>query len=249
LSLKFVDAVINCKNLNYKNILKDITFDIHRGDYVAIIGPNGGGKTTLAKILLRLLHKENGEIKLFGKKIEQFKNYEKIGYVPQRVSQVDENFPVTVEEVIKMGLAYKSGIFSRVSKDDLERVDAMAEKMGVASLKHRKIGELSGGQKQRVMIARALVQNPEILILDEPNTGVDQSSQKEFYELLKKLNHNENITILFITHDLGVIIDDVNNVLCINQTLLGCHNPKDAMACDFMSDLYGVESHVVCHHH
>jgi zinc transport system ATP-binding protein len=123
------------------------------------------------------------------------------------------------------------------------------EKMGISDLKERRVSELSGGQRQRVMIARALVSRPQILILDEPNTGVDTHSQRKFYDLLKELNQDEKITILFITHDLGVIADDVNSVLCINQTLLACHNPHELLSCDEMSKIYGANMHVVCHHH
>ncbi len=247
--MKFADVVIEAKKLSYKNAIKDVSFGVKRGDYVAIIGPNGGGKSTLVRLLIGLIKPSDGEINLFGKKQKEFKEYMKIGYVAQRASQIDRNFPITVHETVSLGLAYKSSLFNKVTKDEKEHVKLLMQKMGVWELKDRHISQLSGGQVQRVMIARALVGHPQILILDEPNTGVDTASQKAFYELLRKLNQDENITILFVTHDLGVIADDVNSVLCINQSLLACHNPHELLNCKEMSKIYGIDGHLVCHHH
>jgi zinc transport system ATP-binding protein len=249
LPIKFVDAIIDVERLSYKNIIQNVSFLIKRGDYTAIIGPNGGGKSTLLRLMLGLLSPTSGSIRLFNKEQNKFKEYHKIGYVPQRASQSDIGFPITVEEVVKLGVAYKSSIFCMESKDDMAHVQYVMDKMGISELKNRRISDLSGGQRQRVMIARALASRPQTLILDEPNTGVDTHSQRNFYDLLKKLNEEEKITIIFVTHDLGVIADDVKNVLCINQTLLACHNPHEILTCSQMSELYGIESHVVCHHH
>jgi zinc transport system ATP-binding protein len=249
LQVKFTDAVISVKGLFFKNILQNISFDIKRGDYVAIIGPNGGGKSTLVRLLLGLLKPTSGAIKLFNKPQNNFCEYQKIGYVAQKAAQLDANFPITVEEVVKLGIAHKSSLFHKESAEDMAHIEKMMEKMGIAELKKRMVSELSGGQRQRVMIARALVSHPQILILDEPNTGVDTHSQRKFYDLLKELNRDEKITILFVTHDLGVIADDVNRVLCINQTLLACHNPHELLSCDQMSKIYGSDMHIVCHHH
>ncbi len=247
--MNFTDAVIGVKGLSFKSILQNISFEIKRGDYVAIIGPNGGGKSTLVRLLLGLLKPTSGEIKLFNKPQNSFREYRKIGYVPQKAAQMDLNFPITVEEAVRLGIAHKSSLFSMESKEDKAHIESIIEKMGISDLKGRRVSELSGGQRQRVMIARALVSHPQILILDEPNTGVDTHSQRKFYDLLKELNKEEKITILFVTHDLGVIADDVNSVLCINQTLLACHNPHELLSCDQMSKIYGADMHVVCHHH
>lgn len=249
MQIKFTDIVIEAKELSYKNAVKGVSFTVKRGDYVAIIGPNGGGKSTLVKLLLGLLQPGGGEIKLFGKKQKEYKDYQKIGYVAQRASQIDKNFPITVHETVSLGLAYKSSFFNRVTKEEKEHMNLVMEKMGVWGLKDRHISQLSGGQAQRVMIARALVGRPQILILDEPNTGVDTASQRTFYELLRDINQKDNITILFVTHDLGVIADDVNSVLCINQSLLACHNPHELLNCKEMSKIYGIDGHLVCHHH
>jgi zinc transport system ATP-binding protein len=251
--MKFRVPIFEVKNLYFKvrdqEILTDISFEIFGGDYIAIIGPNGGGKTTLTKILLGLIKPTSGSIKLFGKDLKNFKEWHKIGYVPQRVSLVDTNFPATVLDVVKMGrVAQKRSIFTQFSKDDNKIVQDSLSKMGIEHLKDKMVGTLSGGQRQRVMIARALASKPEILILDEPNTGVDAKSQQNFYKLLAKLNKDENMTILFITHDVGVIADDIKRLFTINQKAIICNNPKETLSCEEMSELYGIDAHLVYNH-
>jgi zinc transport system ATP-binding protein len=251
--MKFEPSVFDVRALSYKvnnqYILKTLSLIIRKGEYCAIIGPNGGGKTTLIRILLGLERATSGEIKLFGQDLKSFKSWYKIGYVPQRVVQIDTNFPATVQEVVQMGM---TAIRKKYAKDSSERkkaIESAMVKMDVLSLKDRLIGELSGGQRQRVMIARALASEPEVLILDEPNTGVDVKSQHRFYELLHELNTVEKMTILFITHDVGVIADDITRLFTINQTLLTCNNPKEAISCEAMSKLYGIDAHAIYNHH
>lgn len=161
---------------------------------------------------------------------------------------VDENFPATVQDIVNMGRVSKRSIFSRASREDKIEVEDAMIKMDVLNLKDQMIGTLSGGQRQRVMIARALASKPEILILDEPNTGVDMVSQKRFYALLSKLNKEENITILFITHDVGVIVDDIGRVFTINQRATICNNPKEVLGCGDMTALYGTQAHLLHNH-
>jgi len=223
-----------------QTILKDISFKIFSGEYIAIIGPNGGGKTTLVRMLLGLDKPTSGEIKIFGKNLKNFTQWHKIGYVPQRVSLVDTSFPATVLDVVNMGRIAK--------KKDREIVEDVMAKMDICNLKDKMIGTLSGGQRQRVMIARALASKPDILILDEPNTGVDAKSQRNFYELLKKLNIKDNITIIFVTHDVGVIADDIGRLFTINQKAVICNDPKKIMSCKEMSDLYGIDAHLLYNH-
>jgi zinc transport system ATP-binding protein len=240
------------KNISFRvrgmDILSNISLEIFNGEYIAIIGPNGGGKTTLIRMLLGLEKPTSGEVRLFGKKLKDFKEWHKIGFVPQRASLVDENFPATVEDIVKMGRVAKRGIFSSFSKEDAQIVEDAMIKMDIADLKEKMVGTLSGGQRQRVMIARALASKPEILILDEPNTGVDMVSQKRFYKLLAKLNKEENITIVFITHDIGVIADDIGRLFTINQKATICNNPKETLSCEDMSALYGIEAHLIHNH-
>ena len=250
--LKFKVPIFDVKNLNFsvrgQKILSSISLEIFNGEYVAIIGPNGGGKTTLIRLLLGLDKPTDGNIKLYGKKIKNFKEWEKIGYVPQRASLVDANFPATVEDIVNMGRVSKHSFFKGMSKEDKTAVEDAMIKMDVLDLKEKMVGTLSGGQRQRVMIARALASNPEILILDEPNTGVDMVSQKNFYALLAKLNKDENITIVFITHDIGVIADDIGRLFTINQKATICNNPKETLSCEDMSELYGIEAHLIHNH-
>lgn len=251
--MKFAPSLFEVRNLSFirqgNEILKSITFSIPPGDYCAIIGPNGGGKTTLVRLLLGLEKPTSGEISLFGTAQEKFSVWNRIGYVPQRSALVDASFPATVREVVAMGRYASRGIFGFESTQDKEAIDEAMELMGVADLRDRLIGHLSGGQRQRVMIARALSSRPEVLIVDEPNTGVDVESQHRFYELLRHLNRSKSVSILFITHDIGVIAEDITRVLFVNQTLLTSQNPHEMIRCDEMSRLYGTPSHVVCHNH
>jgi zinc transport system ATP-binding protein len=250
--MKFKIPIFDVKNLYFnvagQDILSNISFEVFNSEYIAIIGPNGGGKTTLIRMLLGLEKPTRGEIKLFGKRIENFKEWDKIGYVPQRASHVDANFPATVQDIVNMGRTSKRKLFSRMGKYDKDIVKDSMQKMGVLDLKNKMVGTLSGGQRQRVMIARALASKPEILILDEPNTGVDMVSQKNFYKLLSKLNKEENITIVFITHDIGVIADDIGRLFTINQKAIICNDPKKAMSCEDMSKLYGIDAHLIHNH-
>ena len=252
MSLKFRLPIFDVKNLGFsvkkQKILSSISFEIYHGEYIAIIGPNGGGKTTLTRILLGLEMPTSGEVKIFGEKISKFKEWNKIGYVPQRASLVDSNFPATVLDIVKMGRIAKQTLFARFSKEDQNAVDDAIKKMDIENLKDKMVGTLSGGQRQRVMIARALASKPEILILDEPNTGVDVVSQKRFYNLLAKLNKEENMTILFITHDIGVIADDIGRLFTINQEATICNDPKKTLSCEDMSKLYGIDAHLIHNH-
>ena len=252
MQLKFKAPIFDVKNLSFivhgQTILKNINFQIFNGEYIAIIGPNGGGKTTLIRMLLGLEKPTSGEIYLFGKKLTQFREWHKIGYVPQRASHVDANFPATVEDIVNMGRIAKRGIFAGMSQEDREIVYDAMQKMDIADLKDKMVGTLSGGQRQRVMIARALASSPETLILDEPNTGVDVASQQRFYKLLAKLNKEEGITILFITHDIGVIADDIGRLFTINQKATICNDPKEALSCEEMSELYGIDAHLIHNH-
>lgn len=252
MQLSFKVPIFDVKGLDFQvgdqKILSNISLEIFEGEYIAIIGPNGGGKTTLIRLLLGLEKPSAGKLKIFGKKYENFKEWYKIGYVPQRASLVDENFPATVEDIVSMGRVAKRGLFGRMSKEDKNAVKDAMKKMDVLTLKDKMVGTLSGGQRQRVMIARALASNPKILILDEPNTGVDVVSQHRFYSLLSKLNKEENITILFITHDIGVIVDDIQRLFTINQKATVCNNPKEAMSCEDMSALYGTDAHLLHNH-
>lgn len=251
--MTFEPAVFEAEQLNYsagrQAILKDVSLKVLQGEYCAVIGPNGGGKTTLVRLLLGLEKPVSGTIRLFGEKQNQFRRWEQIGYVPQQVTQTDRLFPGTVEEVVSMGRISKLGWSKRWHAQDRSIIEDAMERMEVANLRHKLIGELSGGQRQRVMIARALASEPKVLILDEPNTGVDQRSQQRFYALLRHLNREKRMTILFVTHDVGVIADDIDRLFTVNHTLSTCNDPKTLLNCEGMSELYGIDAHLLSRHH
>lgn len=251
--LKFSPPLFDVDHLCFERrgslVLKSATFTILPGEYCAIIGPNGGGKTTLIRLLLGLEKPSSGTIKLFGTPQGRFRDWNRIGYVPQRSALVDAAFPATVREVVAMGRYARRGMFGFESDEDRAAIEEAMELMAVGDLRDRLIGNLSGGQRQRVMIARALASHPDVLIVDEPNTGVDAQSQHRFYELLRRLNRTRGVSILFITHDVGVIAEDITKLLFVNQTLLNSTHPHETLRCDTISRLYGNPSHLVSHNH
>lgn len=213
--LKIQDLSFNFASIQ---VLSNISFSIKKGDFVGLIGPNGSGKTTLLKLILGLYSTQSGKIELFGKNIKNFSDWSKIGYVPQKVSQIEDNFPASVKEIVQMGLLSSKNFPRRYFSSDNKKVINVLKKVGMQDFLNRRISELSGGQQQRIFIARSLISNPEILILDEPTTGVDQKNQNLFYDLLGKLN-KEGITILLVSHDLSRITNYVNKVASLNGGL------------------------------
>jgi zinc transport system ATP-binding protein len=246
-------SIVDIHELSYSidniTILENISLQVQKGDYLAVVGPNGGGKSTLVNTILGLNRGYKGSIKLFGDPLKEFKRWEKIGFVPQRVIEIDSKFPITVHETVKLGRISSLRQFWRSHKEENVFIDEVMEMLKIPHLKDRLIGELSGGQKQRVMIARALVSKPELLILDEPNTGVDQETQREFYSFLKRLNREKGITIVFITHDIGVIEDSINSIVTVNRELIKSNNPTTIFNCKVMRDVYGIDSHLQNHRH
>ena len=190
--------------------LDNISFVIKQGDFLGIIGPNGAGKSTLFDSMLGLNTTYSGTIKFFDEDIKKSKTYHKsIGYVPQR-PEFENNFPATVSDVVRMALRKKS---------DENKIDEVLQRLWIHELRNRRIGELSGGQLQRVFIAKALVNDPKILILDEPITGVDQQNIDLFFSILKELNSKHGITIIWSSHDLDAVNKLANHVACLNRTL------------------------------
>jgi len=222
--------IIELENLSFAygndEVLKNITLTIKRGDYLGIIGPNGSGKTTLVKIILGLLKPAAGSIKIFGQNISNFKEWSKIGYVPQRIINLDVNFPATAKEVVLMGRYAKRGLLHKINKKDKEIVQQALARVNMLPYQDRLIGDLSGGQQQRIFIARALATEPEIIFLDEPTTSVDVSSREEFYSLLRKLNQESKLTLVLISHDIDAITREVSYVACIDKALI-CHSQPE----------------------
>ncbi len=205
-------AEIENLTVNYDDILAldKVSFSVEEKDFLGIIGPNGAGKTTLFSCMLGLVNNYQGEIRFFGANIRKSKQYlHQIGYVPQK-PVFEKNFPATVAEVVGMGL-------TKNQKE--ETIDKVLQKVWLHELSHRRIGDLSGGQQQRVFIAKALANDPQILILDEPVTGIDLQSKDLFYQILCDLNQKDNITIIWSSHDLDAVAKLATKVACLNQTL------------------------------
>lgn len=207
---------IEIKNLrfgyNENLILKDINLSLDEGDFAIISGENGSGKSTLIKLILGELKKDRGNIKVFGIDMEDFKNFEKIGYVPQVNEAIKVAFPVSAREYVGLNLYKEFSIFNTISKKLKSKVEDTFATLKIKNLIDRPFNKLSGGQAQRVMIARAMVNNPDILILDEPTVGIDQKSKEDFLDLLVHLNTHHNISILMITHEMEILGDYVDKV-------------------------------------
>jgi len=195
-------------------VLEDINLKIKQNDFLAIIGPNGGGKSTLLKLILNINPLTKGSIKIFNQSSPL--NIHQIGYVPQNTN-VNTNFPIKVIEVVMMGYKGKNSPIFGHSKEEMNFATTALKKVGMENFSQNKIGSLSGGQRQRVMIARALCASPKILLLDEPTSSIDITGQKEIYQLLKELN--KNITIIVVSHDISVILEYASCVAHINKTL------------------------------
>lgn len=222
--------IIEIKNVSFQyehtQVLKDISFAVQEGDFLALLGPNGSGKSTLLKLILGLLKPMQGEILLFDQPLSSFKQRELIGYVSQKSNSFNSGFPATVKEVVQSGLVKKTGLFKRFPNNSDELVLNALKQVGMEQFINRNIGQLSGGQQQRVFIARALIANPKVLILDEPTVGIDHENVQAFYELLEKLNKENNITLILVTHDVDTVSNKISHVACLNHTI-HFHGYKD----------------------
>lgn len=192
-----------------KAVIRNANISINSNDFIGIIGPNGGGKTTLVKVILGLINPLQGSIVNYFKKDENA-----IGYLPQ-INQFDKKFPISVMDTILAGFIHKTKLTHRVSRAQKEMTKALMDKLGILDLNKIPIGELSGGQMQRVFLCRALVSNPKLLILDEPNTFVDNKFENELYEILRELN--KEISIVMVSHDVGMISSYVKTIACVNK--------------------------------
>lgn len=194
------------------NVLKDINFCVNESDFIGVIGPNGGGKTTLLKIILGLLKPSGGSI-VFN---ENILNGNRIGYLPQ-MSTGDINYPVTVTDIVLSGLMIQKGLISRMTASDKIRAAKVIEDLGLTYLAGATINELSGGQMQRVFLGRAIIGDPKLLLLDEPGNFVDTTFENDFYEKLRELN--KRMAILMVSHDVGTISSHIKSFACVNRTL------------------------------
>lgn len=225
------NKIVEVENVSFayddEAVLQNVSLSICEGDYFGIIGSNGAGKTTLLKIILGLLRPTKGTVKIFGTNIESFKSWERIGYLPQNVARFEKGFPATVQEVVMMGRFGRLGLLKTPQKADFEAVKNSLMEVEMWDFKDRLIGELSGGQQQRVFIARALASNPEVIFFDEPTVGIDQASRTEFYSLLRDLNKHHGITLVLVSHDLTIVLEEAQHIACINKSVIFHGEPQD----------------------
>ncbi len=224
-------------------------FSIEKGDYFAIVAPNGARKTTLVLALLGLLPKAEGSIKIMGQDIESFDQWEKVGYVSQFAINFDSQFPLTVKELVGLGRVNRRNMGRFRNKDDWTAVDEALQLMGISDLADKRIGMLSGGQRQRAFVAKSLVSQPELLVLDEPVTGFDPVTQEKFFMQLANLNQKKGITILIVSHDLTAVFCRMSRVLCVNREVHSSAINEGTVPDDVLKQGYGEHFHFAFHQH
>lgn len=241
------EILMQVRDLNFKygkhSVIKDVSFDLYKGDYLGVIGPNGSGKTTLLKLCLGLIKRENGTINLFGKDIEGLKERNKISYISQKSNSFNTGFPATVEEVIKgslLSLGYTKKNATSMANDALTEI-------GIENIRHKRIGDLSGGQQQKAFIAKAIASNPEVIFLDEPTVGIDQKSQDYFYETMGRLN-KEGVTLFMVSHDISAVTTYSNRVICIGENTFHIHEKNEISDIETsLKKIYGKNMGFVTH--
>lgn len=240
-----IDPIIKVSNLNvfYQNaqVLHKVSFSINKGDYVGLVGPNGAGKTTLVKALLGLTDSVSDGI---------FFASDKVGYVQQKIALNDQKFPSSVFEIARSGLLSTKKFPRIFTRSDNKKTEAILDELGILGLQHKMIGKLSGGQLQKVLLARALINHPDILFLDEPTTALDPQSRETFYQLLKKINEQKGVTIILVSHDMGSIGLYASKLLVIDRRLVFLGSMKEFCESEKMTEIFGYQSqHVYCRRH
>ena len=236
--------IISVDNLTFcysgLEVISDISFTVKKGDYLGIAGPNGSGKSTLIKNILGILQPQKGRINIFGQPLISFNQWNRIGYLPQRINALNQHFPGTVEEIVQLGMKKRNTV-------GLKRA---LEMMGIAHLAARLIGELSYGEQQRTMLARALFNQPDLLIFDEPTTALDPETREIFYSLTDEMNRVKGTTIILITHDMGIIGQYARNLLYLDKKIIFYGTFEDFCASPDMTGFFGLDSqHLICHQH
>ena len=220
--------------------VENVSFKVHEGEVISIIGPNGGGKTTLLKVILGLLPPVSGVIRFYedGRSVPSLR----IGYLPQ-LNNIDKKFPISVREVVTSGLASEKPLFRSYSASQKQRVEEVLGKMGLEDLANRAIGELSGGQLQRVLLGRSIVSRPQVLILDEPNSYVDKRFESHFYKLLDEINKES--AVILVSHDIGTVLAMVKNIACVNETLH--YHPGADVSEEWLGEKYACPIELIGH--
>lgn len=246
--------VIDVRNLSFAyngiDVLKDVSFAVSAGDYVGLAGPNGSGKTTLLKALLGIVATEKGVVRLFDHHLEDFRDWHRIGYLPQKLSAFNPHFPSTVREIVALGLISRRTFSGRLDRRDRMEIDRTLERLNILHIRDSLIGELSGGQQQRVLIARAIVHRPEVIILDEPASALDPDTREHFFSTLLELNRTDRATVILVTHDIGSIGQYAGKLLYVDRRVIFYGSFDDFCRSENMAALFGGNAqHIICHQH
>ncbi|MEG2573995.1 MAG: metal ABC transporter ATP-binding protein, partial [Bacteroides sp.] len=223
-----------------KMVLKDINLTVYNRDFLGIIGPNGGGKTTLIKLILGLMSPAEGNIRFYkdGQEMQEIK----MGYLPQ-YSSIDKKFPISVREVVLSGLSRQKSLINSFSKQQHEQVAEVIHRMGLEGLEKRAIGQLSGGQLQRALLGRAIVSNPDVVILDEPNTYIDKRFEAKLYQQLEEINKER--AIILVSHDIGTVLQNVKTIACVNESL--DYHPDTEVPSEWLEEHFGCPIELLGH--
>lgn len=245
-----MSELINVSNLSVRyngvETLSDVGFTVSAGDYVGLVGPNGSGKSTLVKALLGIQRAGAGTVSLFGKNGTDFSEWRRIGYLPQQIASFNQFFPASVEEIVSLGLV-STGWNARESA---EAVEAALNLMDISKIRFKLIGEVSGGQRQRALLARALVNRPELLVLDEPTSALDPETRERFYATVGELNKKNGVTVILVTHDMGTIGRYASHLLYVDKRVIFHGGFAEFCESEEMQKYFGEFSqHIICHRH
>ena len=244
-----MEEILKVENLNFEypdtTVLRDVSFSLGKGDFLGIIGANGAGKSTLIKLILKLLPLQKGSITLFGEDLNSFRDIRRVGYVSQKANAFNKSFPATVGEVVIANLYGKKRLLSRYTKEDKSKVRAVLEQVGMADFEQRQIGKLSGGQQQRVFIARALIAEPELLLLDEPTAGVDAANANAINDILTRLN-KQGMTIIMTNHNTPELVKVATKLLIFCEHGNGEFVSKNNLTLEEVNDIFAGRRK---HHH
>jgi len=246
--------VISVSNVSVRyqsaEVVSDVSFDVAVGDYLGVVGPNGSGKTTLIRALFGLIPCTKGTISLFGQRLNEFHEWHQIGYLPQKMVSFNPYFPATVREIVAMGLLGRKRFPKHMDRNDGAAIAKVLELLDIGKIKEARIGELSGGQLQRALLARAMVAEPQILVLDEPTTALDPEAREKFLAVLQELNRTSGVTVVLVTHDIMGIGRYASKLLYLDRKLI-FHGGFDAFCASAEVTNYFGEfaQHVICHRH
>lgn len=238
---------------NSIDVLSNISFTVMAGDYIGLVGPNGSGKSTLIRTILGFIKPSSGQIKVLGHdpvELSKWSKWDKIGYLPQNMSSFNPNFPTAVEEIVALGLLSKKKFPKRITKYDSIAINRVMQLLGITDIRKKLFGDLSRGQQQRVLAARTLVNEPELIILDEPTTAFDPEIRENFFSLMHELNRGKGATIILATHDIGSIGKYAFKLLYLDKQIIFYGSFDEFCQSDKMSKYFGTSSqHIICHKH